>query len=153
MDVTLMIMAATNAHDLPSDKEWARWTLGDIVDGWAAAKYCVQSGSGSTRTWNIKDTISTTKFYFIHIRDIPSSTARRAREVLLGDDVTMVPGPDGLVPKQNRRRRWGFDFSLVPSGARAQLRTNKEITVNWSAVKSYLKDVRANRLIMDSDVA
>ena len=149
MNLTLQILVEPATHPLGNPTKAARrYTVGDVVCVWDADVVAPYNGVEHL----MRDVISTTKFVFVHVRDVPI-TLERARDRLCADD-SVFGTFDGSVTMLNyyRRKKFSLDASLVPVPIRNRLQSERQITVNFTQIKSYIKQVRDNRLLADSDL-
>lgn len=156
MNLTLQIIVQPAAHDLSYDSAKAarRYAVGDVVDVWDADVVAPYNGTEHL----LREPIANPRFVFVHVRGVPDRPLERVKLLLCGRDVEIgsIPGPDGLEPAivgYYRRRRWGVVVSDIPAAIRNRLQSYRQITVTWTQVKNYLKNVRANTLITDSDLS
>lgn len=52
-----------------------------------------------------------------------------------------------------RRRRFNCVIADIPTNIRNRLNADRQITVTWTQVKNYVKNLRANALLSDTDLA
>ncbi len=151
MNITLQILVAPSQHVIADpDKNARRYAVGDIVCVWDADVVAPYNGTDHI----LRDEISTTKFVFVHVRSVPAQvTLERARDRLLGSDETFgYFDGDQTVLAYYRRKKFGAVLESIPTAVRNRLQTDRQITVTWTQVKNYVKQIRENRQLADSDL-
>ncbi|MHB1099295.1 MAG: hypothetical protein ACYCZR_07040 [Burkholderiales bacterium] len=152
MNITLQILVAPATHNIPDPaKNARRYTVGDVVCVWDADVVAPYNGTSHI----LRDVISSPKFVFVHVRDIPAQiNLERAREKLCSDD-SVFGTFDGeiTVLEYHRRKRFAAALSDIPANVRNRLQSDRQITVTWTQVKNYIKNLRANTQLSDADLA
>jgi hypothetical protein len=124
--------------------------VGDLVCVWDADAVAPYNGTAHI----MRDVISTAKYVFIHVRNVPAQvTLERARDRLLGSDEEFgyVDG-ELTVLAYYRRKKFGAILADIPTNVRNRLQADRQITVTWTQVKNYIKHVRENRQLTDGDL-
>lgn len=142
MDITLQIMAKPATHDLSYDpaKEARRYIKGDVISVYKRSD-CPEPPAPNTR------------MVFIHITDVPIIAIQKAK-ALMGEDFTLIPGPEvGSWDKDvNRRRKWNVADVDLPVPALNKLKNDREFTVTWTKAKPYLKNKVTELYATDGDL-
>lgn len=151
MNFTLQILVAPAQHVIADPaKNARRYTVGDVVCVWDADAVAPYNGTDHV----MRDVISSTKYVFVHVRDVPAQvTLERARDRLLADDID-IGTFDGEVAiiGYYRRKKFGAVLASIPTNVRNRLQSDRQITVTWTQVKNYIKHVRENRQLVDGDL-
>lgn len=149
MNLTFQILVAPATHNLADPAKAARrYAVGDVVCVWDADAVAPYNGTNHL----MRDVISSTKYVFVHVRNVPV-TLERARERLLADDVTVgtFEGEVAIIG-YFRRKKFGAELASIPANIRNRLQADRQITVTWTQVKNYIKNIRENRLLVDGDL-
>lgn len=145
MDITLQFMAVTPGHTLTGATETVRYRQGDIIGAWLATRYCRQVGAGAGRTFTKTDPPVHQRFYFLHVLDVPNVSESVIQGALTSSDY--------VGSTLMRKRKWGINMSLLPVSLVNELAVFREVTTTWTQAKTFVRNVRANTLIADGDLA
>lgn len=151
MNLTLQILIAPATHNISDPAKAARrYTQGDLVEIWDADIVAPYNGTAHL----MRDVISSPKFVFVHVRGVPDRPMAIVKERLLTWDVE-VGTFDGEVSVIGyyRRRRFSAVLANIPTNVRNRLQSDRQITVTWTQVKNYVKNLRANAALSDADLA
>lgn len=151
MNLTLEILIAPATHTIADPaKAVRRYAVGDVIGVFDADVVAPHNGTNHI----LRDVISTTKFVYVHVRGVPDRPLDVVREKLLDSDVE-VGTFDGerVIIGYYRRKRFNVVLSSIPTNVRNRLQSDKQITVTWTQVKSYIKNLRANAKLSDADLA
>lgn len=75
-----------------------------------------------------------TRLGFVHITNAPNVALEKAKR-LMGRVVEFSGG--GMVIR--RKRKWRIPPSVLPTAVKQALKTNREVTVDWSQVKPFIR--------------
>ena len=150
MNLTLEILVAPATHPIANpDKAARRYAVGDIISVFDADIVAPYNGTNHI----LRDVISTTKFVYVHVRGVPDRPLDVVREKLLDSDVEIGTFTEGrAIIGYYRRKRFNAVLSNIPNNIRNRLNTDRQITVTWTQVKNYVKNLRANAPLSDSDL-
>ena len=148
MDVYAQICLATPTHDLSFDpaKAARRMTLGDVVGVGEATRVAYLLGGD----YYPIDPFGNTKnpLGFVFIKGFPDENLGMLTLLTQGDyDYT-----DPAKPVLLRKNKWGVNTQNIPLAVRNKLLQDRYINVTWAQVKDYIRNVRANVLLTDSDL-
>lgn len=151
MNLTLQILVAPATHNISDPAKAARrYAVGDIVCVWDADVVAPYNGTNHI----LRDVISSTKFVFVHVRGVPDRPIEVVRERLLSSDMEVGTFEgEMVVVGYYRRKRFNAVISSIPTNIRNRLNADRQITVTWTRVKNYIKNLRANAQLSDSDLA
>ena len=131
---TLAVIINPPTHDLDADKAARRIALGDICDAYiteTVADFLLPN-------WKMKGGIGSTRLAFVHVTDIPDViTFDKVKSVLI------APVYDPLSTVEDRRElrlnAWNIPVSIIPQAIKTKLLADKEVTLSFVNVKSYLR--------------
>lgn len=151
MNLTLQILVEPATHTLSDPaKNARRYAVGDIIMVFDADVVAPYNGTNHI----LRDIISSTKFIFVHVRNVPDRSLEAVREKLLDSDVEIGTFTEGrAIIGYYRRKRFNAVLSSIPTNIRNRLQSDRQITVNWTQVKNYVKNLRANAQLTDTDLA
>ena len=156
MNVTLQILVEPATHTLADPaKNARRYAVGDIVCVWDADVVAPYNGTNHL----MLDVISSTKYVFVHVRGVPDRPLDIIRNRLLADDTEVGTFWDEEDQRNTlaiigyyRRKRFNAVLANIPTNIRNRLQSDRQITVTWTQVKTYIKNLRANTPLSDSDI-
>lgn len=151
MNITLQILVEPATHTLNDPaKASRRFAVGDLIMVFDADEVAPYNGVNHI----LRDVISTTKFVFVHVRNVPDVNLDVLRENLLASDIEIGTFTEGIhdIIGYYRRKRFNLDINNLPTSAKLRLQADKQITINWSQLRGYLKNLRANSQIRDIDL-
>lgn len=151
MNFTLQILVAPATHTIADPaKNARRYAVGDLVCIWDADVVAPFNGTAHL----MRDVISSPKFVFVHVRGVPAQvTLERAQERLLARDEEFgFFDGEMTVLAYHRRKKLGAVLADIPTSVRNRLQSDRQITVTWTQVKSYVKHRRENRQLADGDL-
>jgi len=119
MDLTLLILARSNTHDMPIEKEGGRWREGDPVDLWEHGQIDVDHQPEC--------------FEAITIRDW-SGTLQEAKEYYLATDPIVDLGKAPAQWQSYSRRLRYIDYTKQNSSYRASISDHRKADVSSSAL-------------------
>lgn len=126
-DITLMIMATVANHPLATAKDEAfRYKPGDIVQLYVTEDIADWDGS----KYLMHNTPTHPRFAYIHVTGIPDNISRNVNRLMENFQV---------IAQKYRRRRFRVLPSALPVVVRNRLRNEKQLTVDWSTAKSYIR--------------
>ena len=128
-DVSMIVMARSNLHDVAVHKQGGRWKKGEIVD---ILSYEARHGG------NING-----PHILINVTDIPATLAKIKEKVLGSEDNA------GIIL---RRCRWRGAWSDVPTAIKQELQANGKVTVTWAKLKTFIKRQSNGQPIQDVDL-
>lgn len=150
MNLTLQILVEPATHTLSDpDKNARRYAVGDLIMVFDADEVAPYNGANHI----LRDVISSTKFVFVHVRNAPDRPLEIIRERLLDSDVEIgtFDGQRSVIGYY-RRKRFNLDPNSIPTPVRSRLQTDRQVTVNWGQLKGYVKNLRANVQLSDTDL-
>lgn len=132
-DVTLLAMEADNPG--VADDE-SRWRRGEVVDVFPLEQCPGPAGHP--------------RHLHIHITGVPFTLeqVKRALTKRHSGDPALELLDQGIIA----RRRFCINAADIPINARNQLVTNREITVTWNQVKSYIRRRLAGARTLDTNL-
>lgn len=151
MNLTLQILVAPATHTIPDAAKAARrYAVGDLVEIWDADIVAPYDGTAHL----LRDVISSMKFVFVHVRGVPDRPLAAVKARLLDSDIE-IGTFDGerIVIGYYRRKRFNLVLADIPTNVRNRLQSDRQITVMWTQVKNYIKNLRANAQLSDADLA
>ncbi len=121
VDVSCIVMAATNNHDLPAEKEHGRWRQGEVV---------------SVFLFDLKRTdYNEPRFYVIHITGCPGTFRQIAEWLTEFHRAPDVVGKAGIVKGAlHAQRKRVIDFSEFTPTQWLALKTARQITTTWQDI-------------------
>ncbi len=151
MNLTLQILVAPSQHVISDPaKNARRYAVGDIVCVWDADVVAPYNGTAHI----LRDVISNLKFVFVHVRGVPDRPLDLIRDRLCADDSDFGYFDGQLtVLAYYRRRKFAAVLADIPTNIRNRLNADRQITVTWTQVKNYVKNLRANANLSDADLA
>lgn len=152
MNITLQILVQPATHNIADPAKAARrYAVGDLIMVFNADVVAPYNGTAHI----LRDVISSPKFVFVHVRGVPDRPLDVVRDKLLDSDVeigTFTEGQRAIIGYY-RRKRFNAVLSSIPTNIRNRLQSDRQITVTWTQVKSYIKNLRANAQLSDADLA
>lgn len=143
IDITLAVIAVQSTHSLPAEKEGARWQIGQIQDVYKTRDLAsIVDGE-----FRMNNAIGTKVRVFIHVRNVPVSSAKRIRRLLAEPievpSIEIVNDKDGneveiVSVAMVHRSIFKVRLADIPNAAKNTLKDNREITVSWTEFKPYI---------------
>lgn len=157
MNLSFQILIAPATHDLSYNpaKAARRYAQGDLVDIWNADIIAPYDGQNHV----LREPISNPRFAFVHVRGVPDRPLSVVKERLLATDTEVGTFWDEedqrnavAIIGYYRRKRFNTVISSIPANVRNRLQADRQITVTWTQVKNYVKNLRADVPLSDNDL-
>lgn len=127
-DFSLALIGSQTTHALPPWKEGGRWKHGQIQKVHLADSVADLIGGD----YKIRGGIGSRILVFVHIKNVPHAIDDLEAQLL-----PRIMNDEG--DQHLHRSSFRLRFSELPIGARTQLLSDREVTVEWAAIKPFLK--------------
>lgn len=150
MNITLQILVQPATHNIANPAKAARrYAVGDLIMVFDADVVAPYNGTAHI----LRDVISSPKFVFVHVRGVPDRPLAAVKERLLDSDMEIGTFEgERVVIGYYRRKRFNAVLADIPTNIRNRLQSDRQITVTWTQVKNYIKNLRANAQLSDADL-
>lgn len=129
MDITLHNIIKPASHALSGMRAARRLAPGDIIDVYEATEYATLQADGN---YLLDSPPLHDRFGFVHVKHVPNSLSKARIKKKLTEAVEIL-GQDV------RRKKWHVPPSILPTVIKQKILADKEITVEWSVAKSYIR--------------